>query len=196
MHIILGGQVTASPLRGPPRRALDRSTLTRAKCACWGSEWNNSVIEMESLPKAYRREVKRKSLSHVWLCGPMDCSPPGSSVCGTLQARTQEWVAIPFSRGSSQPRDRIWDFPGKDTGVGCHFLLQAYRTQGLSQQETAPILPLVSATYLWHIPTSKGLENASSSRHFKILPPWNFGPPLHMLSYIWGYGNLKLYILL
>ena len=36
----------------------------------------------------------------------MNCSPPGSSVCGILQARVLEWVAIPFSRGSSQPRDR------------------------------------------------------------------------------------------
>ena len=34
-----------------------------------------------------------------------DCSPPGSSVHGFLQARILEWVAIPFSRGSSQPRD-------------------------------------------------------------------------------------------
>ena len=39
------------------------------------------------------------------LCGPMDCSPPGSSVHGLLQARTLEWVAISFSRGSSWPRD-------------------------------------------------------------------------------------------
>ena len=37
---------------------------------------------------------------------PMDCSLPGSSVHGILQARILEWVAIPFSRGSSQPRDR------------------------------------------------------------------------------------------
>ena len=35
----------------------------------------------------------------------MDCSPPGSSVHGIFQARTLEWVAIPFSRGPSQPRD-------------------------------------------------------------------------------------------
>ena len=41
-------------------------------------------------------------------CNPMDCSPPGSSVHGILQARTLEWVAISFSRGSSQPRDRTW----------------------------------------------------------------------------------------
>ena len=40
------------------------------------------------------------------LCNPTDCSPPGSSVHGILQARILEWVAIPFSRGSSQPRNR------------------------------------------------------------------------------------------
>ena len=39
------------------------------------------------------------------LCDPMDYSPPGSSVHGILQARTLEWVAIPFSRGSSWPMD-------------------------------------------------------------------------------------------
>ena len=38
-------------------------------------------------------------------CDPMDCSPPGSSVHRILQARILAWVAIPFSRGSSQPRD-------------------------------------------------------------------------------------------
>ena len=40
------------------------------------------------------------------LCNPMDCSPPGSSVHGILQARTLEWVAMPFSRGSSPPRSQ------------------------------------------------------------------------------------------
>ena len=37
------------------------------------------------------------------LCNPMDCSLPGSSVHGILQARVLEWVVIPFSRGSSDP---------------------------------------------------------------------------------------------
>ena len=40
------------------------------------------------------------------LCDPMDCSPPGSSVHGILQARILERVAIHFSRGSSRPRDQ------------------------------------------------------------------------------------------
>ena len=39
-------------------------------------------------------------------CNPMDCSPPGSSVQGIFQARILQWVAISFSRRSSQPRDQ------------------------------------------------------------------------------------------
>ena len=43
--------------------------------------------------------------SCLTFCDLMDCSPPDSSVRGILQARILEWVAISFSRGSSQPRD-------------------------------------------------------------------------------------------
>jgi len=38
----------------------------------------------------------------------VDCSLPRASVCGILQARILEWVAMPFSRGSSRPRDQTW----------------------------------------------------------------------------------------
>ena len=40
------------------------------------------------------------------LCHAVDCSPPGPSVRGTLQAGMLEWVAMPSSRGSSRPRER------------------------------------------------------------------------------------------
>ena len=47
-----------------------------------------------------------KSLrSCLTLCDLMVCSPPGHSVHGILQARILEWVAMPFSKGSSWPRD-------------------------------------------------------------------------------------------
>ena len=52
--------------------------------------WKGKVLVPQSCPTLY---------------DPMDCSPPGSSVQGILQARILEWIAIPFSRGSSQPRD-------------------------------------------------------------------------------------------
>ena len=55
--------------------------------------WSSDVVVAQSCPT-------------LW--DPMDCSPPGSSVHGILQARMLEWVAIPFSRGSSQSRDWTW----------------------------------------------------------------------------------------
>ena len=45
--------------------------------------------------------------SCLTLRDPMDCSLPGSSAHGIFQARILEWVAVSFSRGSSQPRDQI-----------------------------------------------------------------------------------------
>ena len=46
------------------------------------------------------------SKSCLTLCDPMDRTPPGFSVHGIFQARILEQVAMPFSRGSSPPRDR------------------------------------------------------------------------------------------
>ena len=59
-------------------------------------------------------ENERKVLvtqSCLVLCNLMDSSPPGFSVHGILQARILQWVAIPFSRGSSQPRYRTQASP-------------------------------------------------------------------------------------
>ena len=54
------------------------------------------------LMKPYpERNWKWKLFSRVWLCDPMDYTDHG-----ILQARILEWVAFPFSRGSSQPRDQ------------------------------------------------------------------------------------------
>ena len=51
--------------------------------------------------------MRAKSLqSCLILCDLMDCSPPGFSVHGILQARILEWVAVLSSRGSSPPRDQ------------------------------------------------------------------------------------------
>ena len=46
--------------------------------------------------------------SCLTLCNPIDCSPPGFSVHGSLQARILEWVVMPFSRESSLPGDQTW----------------------------------------------------------------------------------------
>ena len=59
-------------------------------------------------PPRLGSEVKKVLVSQwcLTLCNPMGCSLPSPSVHGILQARILAWVAIPFSRGSSRPRDR------------------------------------------------------------------------------------------
>ena len=84
-------------------------------------------------------------LSCPTLCDPIDGSPPGSPVPGILQARILEWDAISFSNAwkwkvkvkslslvwlletpwtAAYQAPLSWDFPGKNTGVGCHCLLR------------------------------------------------------------------------
>ena len=65
---------------------------------------------------------------------PMDCSLPGSPVHGILQTRILEWVAIPFSRGSSQPRD----LTQLSHIAGRFFTLWAIREACLSHAEPNP----------------------------------------------------------
>ena len=63
-------------------------------------------------PKVYRgvQVFLLVTQSCLTLCNPRDCSLLGSSVHGILQARTLEWIAIPFSRGSSRSKDQTWIF--------------------------------------------------------------------------------------
>ena len=83
----------------------------------WDMEqWYNSKLGKKCIKAvychpAYLTYMPSESESEVaqscpTLCDPMDCSRPGSSVHGIFQARILKWVAIPFSRESSQPRDQ------------------------------------------------------------------------------------------
>ena len=69
------------------------------------STFSTNFVERSKLlmEKGEKKEVAQ---SCPTLCDPVDCSPPGSSIHGILQARILEWVAISFSRGSSWPRDQ------------------------------------------------------------------------------------------
>ena len=62
------------------------------------------LTSMQSGNESVSRTVMSDSLQ------PMNCSLPGSSIHGILQARIIEWVAISFSRGSSRPRDQTHIF--------------------------------------------------------------------------------------
>ena len=63
-------------------------------------------VGLSWFPSASSDTSVKVAQSFLTLCDPMDCSLPGSSVLGILQAEILEWVAIPFCRASSQPRDR------------------------------------------------------------------------------------------
>ena len=60
--------------------------------------WRPSLLP-HTLTHTNSQTLKVKSLSHIQLCEPVGCSPPGSPVHGIPQARILEWVAIPFVRG-------------------------------------------------------------------------------------------------
>ena len=65
----------------------------------------NAHIQVTYPPVEMINDDAKSLQSCPTLCDFMDCSPPGFSVHGILQARMLEWVAISFSRGSSYPRD-------------------------------------------------------------------------------------------
>ena len=79
---------------------------------------------MLAMVECWGQRLTHSNLEHVldWVVqscptvpNSMNCSPPGSSVHGILQARILEWVAMPSSRGSPQPRDwtHIFDTAGR-----------------------------------------------------------------------------------
>ena len=104
-----------------PSENVVRTTLTLCTHSCWSINYNKN-------PRFLGKVKVKVAQSCLTLCDPMDCT-----VHGILQARILEWVAIPFSRGSSQPRCptlQVDSFPAepqgkpKNTGVGSLSLLQ------------------------------------------------------------------------
>ena len=75
--------------------------------------WKDTCISMFIAPlfiivKTEKQCKCPSTESHVQRCNSMDCSQPGSSVHGILQARILNCVAVSFFRGFSWPMDRIW----------------------------------------------------------------------------------------
>ena len=84
---------------------------------CWSTDCEKCILQISwnwPLVLLFLTQIRRLSLAFylyivlplcLTLCNPMDCGLPGSTIHGILQARILEWVARPFSRGSSQPRN-------------------------------------------------------------------------------------------
>ena len=83
-------------------------TFSSPVSKCWVFQicWHTECSTLTALSFLYVKVLVTQLC--LTLCNHMDCSPSGSSVHRILQERILEWVAIPFSRGSSQPRDRTW----------------------------------------------------------------------------------------
>ena len=83
-------------------------TLSLSMTSCWLQRQSHSKLWCYRLKKftLSSSSVCIHAQSCLTLCNSMNCSPPGSSVHGLLQARILEWVAISFSKGSSPPRDQ------------------------------------------------------------------------------------------
>ena len=94
------------------------------------------------------------SQSRLTVCNPMDCSPPGSSVHGILQASILGWIAMPSSRGSSQPRDQT-----QVSYMAGRFLYQPWGS----------LSPHLSPVFL-KIRLRKALPS------LLVLPPWQASP--------------------
>ena len=107
----------AGPGRGDtgPLRCRTSGDAARSLAKGWRRGRSSLFISLFTLHVYVRLNLKKRffhkfchclcAQSCPALCDPMNCSPPGSSVHGILQARILEWVAISSSGGSSQPRD-------------------------------------------------------------------------------------------
>jgi len=100
-----------SELTLAPWKAQIRGLKGREQNLRWGANGEESekwwIQVVHGSDRGSYGDIK-KTVSHsvgVCLCGLMGCSSPGSSTHGILQARILEWVAMPFSRQSSWPRD-------------------------------------------------------------------------------------------
>ena len=97
---------------------LEKEMATHSSTLAWKIPWTEERSRLQSMGSQRVGHDWATSLHiYIYICllshvhlflNPMDCSLSGSSVHRILQARILEWVAIPFSRESSQPRDWTW----------------------------------------------------------------------------------------
>ena len=108
---------------------------------------------------------------------PMNCSLPGSSVHGILQARILEWVAIPFSRGSSWSRDQTCA-----TCIGGQIIYHWATRE--ARAYPWPFPKSREAALLFHFITQESWDEALNS-HSKHMPEPRSEPKTYMIYNLW-----------
>ena len=120
--------------------------------------------------KVYARKCAKSLQSYLTLCNTMDCSRPGSSVHGILQARTLEWVVISFSRAPSQPQER--KYITKRTECGRQYMRRRkqFGNQNTSGDKCSPL-----SKHIWWWWCSRQVVFDSCDPMDRSLP----GSPVH-----------------
>ena len=91
------------------KKIKDTKGKYHAKMGTIKSRNSMDLKEAKDIKKRWQEYTEREvAQSCPTLSDPMDCSLPGSSVHGIFQAIVLEWIAISFSKESSQPRDQTW----------------------------------------------------------------------------------------
>ena len=157
----------------------------------WCASCNNLVMKWKEVEVLVTQ-------SCLTLCNPMNCSLPDSSVHGILQARILKWVALPFARGSSQPRNWTRGF--------LHWRQILY---SLSHQGSWPLVisQKTHSIYLWGLHSfflgaeqSIEIQNSSPSRSrhcCSVSTTWPSNMPLllaHWNQRLWftnGYDYIR-----
>ena len=112
------------------------------------------------------------------LCDPRDCSPPGSSVHGILQARILEWVAVSFSRGSSWPRD--WTQDSYVSWTGRQVLYHWYHLGSPQEASKAESKSVTRAGISWRLVQSHVWWLGGNDSKIKAANPSTYLRLLHV----------------
>ena len=156
--------------------------------------WDQNFMSYDFLSRNW---LAAAAAAKSTLCDPRDGSPPGSPVPGIFQARTLVWVAISFPNAwkwkvkvkslsrvwllvtpwtaAYQPTRLLhpWDFPGKSTGVGCHFLLQLLKPRLRNfEHYLASIWNVHDCAVVWAFLYTAHLWYQSEIDHFRSCGHW------------------------
>ena len=134
-----------APLRFLTTPSRVGHTVLRVLACCGPFAWQSN--------KAILLCVLRRSVVFDSYCDPMDCSPPGSSVHGVLPATILKWIAIPFTRGSSWPRDQT-----HISYISCISRLVLYHWHHLGSPQIGKVL--CKLDWVYHISFNPDLSDS------------------------------------
>ena len=124
-----------------------------------------SVFLIGSCRSSRGQYVHAKSLQLcLTLWDPMECSPPGSSVHGILQARILEWVAIPSFRELSPPRDQTTSLLSPALANWVFFFLPLVPPAEPSRKQSWPVKLLLRWHFLKSVSQNKSYGQAPSQQ--------------------------------